>query len=367
MKLTQKPSGIWRVDYIDPKTGARRRESCRTKNKAEANQIAAKLVAGDNPFAKPEAFPVPEKAPVAKLTVETVTMRDLFHHCQKTVWNPERLRSQATLRSNLKVLEPLVGKVLVRDMTKNKLKELSETLFGMGYKAATVKRKMDCVGRAMTTATEWDIDGKPVLVGRPKFPEIKTQADKNQRRNLTEAEEAAMFAAIDKRIEAQPMVDWRRFRMLMQFLLDTGMRLGEALALERKWFSNETGTWFVHIPAHVTKSQKARPVPCTKAVVAMIPALEQQAVGGKLFPYRPATVWQRFNSIRLDVKAAGKEDIDDVVVHSLRHTCLTRLARKHELHRVAQWAGHSSVKITESFYVHLTGTDLEDMVASLED
>ncbi|MBK1968437.1 site-specific integrase [Brevundimonas diminuta] len=366
MKLTQKPSGIWRVDFLDPKTGARRRESTRTRDKTEANRIAAKLIAGDDPFAKPEAFPKP--SPVAtpvKLTVETATMNDLFNHCRATIWSPTRLKSQATLRSNLKVLTSLVGKTRVRDMTQQELVALANSLWGLGYKAATVKRKMDCVGRAITEAQDWMIDGRPVLTGRPRFPKVE-QKDKNQRRNLTEAEEEALFQMIDRRIDLQPMVDWQRYRMLVRFLLDTGMRLGEALAAEPRWFHAESGVWMAHIPASVTKSQKARIIPLTKAVIAMLPVLETSAVGGKLFPYKAATVWQRFNSLRLDVAEHTKQNIDDVVVHSLRHTCLTRLARKHPMHMVSKWAGHSSVTITESFYVHLTGNDLVGMADALQ-
>ncbi len=46
------------------------------------------------------------------------------------------------------------------------------------------------------------------------------------------------------------------------------------------------------------------------------------------------------------MKAAGG-DIDDVVLHTLRHTCITRLALgEMELRRLSMWAGHPDVSIT---------------------
>lgn len=366
MKLVQKPSGIWRVDFIDPVTSARRRVSTGTRDRRTASQFAARLIAGaTRPGALETETPstVEVVTSARRLTAATATMDDLFRHCQLTVWNPKKLRSQATLRSNLKVLKPLIGHETVRSVDASRLVELANTLDRMGYAAATVKRKMDCVGKALSVATDWKIDGELVLLARPKAPKIAQQ--KNQRRNLTDAEEAALFAMLDRRVKLQPTLDWPRFRMLFRFLLDTGMRLGETLKAQVDWFRQDGGTWAIYIPGHATKSGKPRTIPLTEAVVSMLPALRLAAVEGRVFPFREATVWKRFDSLRLDVKENTRENIDDVVIHSLRHTCLTRLARKFPIQLVAQWAGHANVQITISYYSHLTTSDLEVMVGVL--
>ena len=50
--------------------------------------------------------------------------------------------------------------------------------------------------------------------------------------------------------------------------------------------------------------------------------------------------------------------------HTLRHLCLTDLARSGwELHQIATFAGHRATETTLR-YIHLSGRDLADRVAS---
>lgn len=362
MNLVQLPSGMWRVDFVDA-TGERRRLSCRTRDKRKAQLVAAQLMAGNNPWAG-EAEAPEQKAP-ARLTATNATMNDLFDHCLTTVW--ANVRSQATLASNLKVLRPLIGDDVVRSITTARLATLRDDLQRKGYAPATIKRKLDNVGKALTAATEWEIGGLVVLPARPRMPEVKQPKDGvNRRRILSHEEEEALFAAIDRRIEAQPMVDWRRYRLLIRFLLDTGVRLGEAVQARIVWIVHDGEGWVLVIPARVTKGQRERGIPLTQAVVDMLPILNAMAGKGPLFPYSQATVWQRFNSLREDVKQQSGHNIDDVVVHSLRHTCLTRLAQIHPIQLVSLWAGHSNVKITMDYYLHHNTSDLRRMVGTLE-
>ncbi|MCC2980295.1 tyrosine-type recombinase/integrase [Sphingomonas sp. IC4-52] len=65
-----------------------------------------------------------------------------------------------------------------------------------------------------------------------------------------------------------------------------------------------------------------------------------------------------WDNTRHDVKAAGG-DIDDVGLHTLQHTCITRLALgEMELQRLSMWAGHSDVSITAKRYSHLSAQAL---------
>ena len=43
-RLSQKPSGIWRVDFTDPITGKRHRVSCGTRDRGRANLAARKII-----------------------------------------------------------------------------------------------------------------------------------------------------------------------------------------------------------------------------------------------------------------------------------------------------------------------------------
>lgn len=64
-------------------------------------------------------------------------------------------------------------------------------------------------------------------------------------------------------------------------------------------------------------------------------------------------VWYMWSNIRDDVKKLGG-NIDNVGLHTLRHTYITRLALGGlELQRLSMSAGHSDVSITAKRYSHL--------------
>jgi integrase len=69
-----------------------------------------------------------------------------------------------------------------------------------------------------------------------------------------------------------------------------------------------------------------------------------------------------WDNIRSDMKDQGF-DLSEVVLHTMRHTRLTRLAKAGvAIHKISQWAGHSDIKVTWDHYSHLAPTDLLDLV-----
>lgn len=362
MNLREKPSGIWVVDFTDDH-GKRQRVSTETRDKVEARVRAKRILMGLS--AVPEAIPFSGStaaSPQPPRKPSGFTMSDLFRKCELTIWHPREAKSQATIKSNLKVLEGLVGDVLVTDMTAGRLETLSQTLFDKGYAAGTVKRKMDMVGKSLTMATIWEDETtkRPYLLGKPKMPTISSR--NRRERYLSDVEERAVFETIDKRMVSEPTRDWRRFRALMRFLLDTAARLGEALGVEEDDIEVRTigdrELTFVHFRRYRTKNDKPRQLPLSAAVIATLPYLRLAAVGGKLFPLKPATVWYMWDNIRDDLKAQGFE-MDDVVLHSMRHTKLTRLAKAGvSIHKIMLFAGHSDIKVTVDHYAHLDSSDL---------
>ncbi|MFN3573604.1 MAG: tyrosine-type recombinase/integrase [Phenylobacterium sp.] len=357
MNLRQKPNGIWMVDYED-ETGARRRVSTGLRDKAEAKKRAREIVMGIDVPPPPGAAPPKPGTSAAK----GVTMREVFDLCctHDGPWTPRAARSQATIKSTIKVLEPLIGAVPVREVSYARLCELQQELLGRGYAPGTVQRKMHMVGKALSWAVV-----KGLLHARPNMP--KTLKVDSRKRVLLPHEEALIFDLIETRVAAEPQRPWTRFRHLIRYLLDTGCRLGEALATETTWIGQVQGGPAVTIPAHVTKTRKARTVPLTQRVVETLPFLRITSQGGKLFPMKKQTVWYMWDTIREDARLAHKVDLSDVVLHSLRHTCLTRLLQGGlPLERVSDWAGHADVKITAGIYGHLEVADLHVGTSILE-
>lgn len=351
MKLRQKPqSGIWLVDFEHPETGKRQRVSTGTKDRPEALRKARLIVQGlaeeDTPKAAAEAQPKAKRR-------DAMTMRELFDLCLKDAGVWRHSRSMATLHSNLKVMEPLIGDDFVDEMDKARLKEIVRHLEERGYKPATIKRKMDMVGRALTHAVD-----EGIISTRPKGVTIKVENLKS--RVVSYEEEAAIFRALEARIEKEPQRQWARFKHLLAWLLDTGCRLGESLHLREAWIDRVQGDRLVvRIPAEVTKTNKDRSVPLSRRIEDSLPVLRLTAVKGRLFPMVNGTAWYMFATIKEDVAKEGLVNIDDVTLHTMRHTCITRLVKgRMPLIRVSKWAGHADVKITQQRYAHLDEGDL---------
>ncbi|QOC54170.1 tyrosine-type recombinase/integrase [Caulobacter vibrioides] len=356
MKFRKKPSGIWVVDYID-ETGERRRVTTGTRDRAEAHRIGPLIVAGT--YVSPDT--VKTQATDGRMTVD-----ELFRHCELTIWKPGKVKAQATIKSNLKLLRERIGSEPVAEITKKRLEALAEEMEAEGYAPATIKRKLDTLSKALGVAEGLhDTRGRVVITTKPKMPSITVRNYCD--RVLEPDEEAAVFAAIEKRREAEPGRDWQRFGLLIRFMLDTGCRLGEALNARVERIETFSGRTWVTFPIYTTKNDKPRQLPLTRAIEENIELLKAMAgPDGRLFPYSPANVWYKWTNMRDDLAKLGF-DISDVKLHTLRHTCLTKLARTSlPIHKIMQWAGHSSIEITVKRYAHLRPEETMDALHILD-
>lgn len=363
MRLYQKPSGIWAVDYVDG-SGVRRRVSTGRRDKAQARAHAKDIVAGK---VEPEGSPTPSLKPTASAT----TMDALWKRCELTIWHPREIKSLRTLASNLKILRAteivteggrrLFATLDVAEVRYSHLEALAQALFAKGYSPGTVRRKMHMVGASLTMAAKWEL-----IQARPPMPTLPEGGVREE--IISEKLERAIFAAVEARRQAEPNRDWRRYGYLLRFLLDTAVRLGEALATTEHWIEErevpgddgpET-RMVLNIPASVTKSGKGRIIPLSDAIVNALPYLKAQAVKGRLFPYTPGTAqyYWRENLVP-DLTATG-HDMEGIVLHTFRHTKLTRLAKlpNFGIQRVSKWAGHADIKITAKVYAKLDVDDL---------
>lgn len=291
MRLYQKPSGIWAIDYVDS-SGVRRRVSTGRRDKVAARAYAKDLVAGK---VEPEGSPAPAERPQA---TAGVSMDALWKRCELTIWHPRVIKSLRTTASNLKILREVeiefpagtarmvrFANLEVTEVRFTHLEALSLALFGRGCSTGTVRRKMHMVGASLTQAAKWGmIAARPPM---PTFPEGGVRE-----RIIKPEEERAIFAAIEARRQAEPSRDWRRYGYLLRVLMDTACRLGEALAVTADWVEErevdgQTRT-VLNIPAPVTKSGKGRLFPLSDEIIVSLPFLTEQAVKGDCSPTRRA-------------------------------------------------------------------------------
>lgn len=188
------------------------------------------------------------------------------------------------------------------------------------------------------------------------------QRNPNYAQELRNVDMPRIYDAI---IDAEPTQNWWEFKMLTYVLADTGFRMGEALQLgpssinRQRWIDPVTGQelegTFLMLNRYTTKNDKPRQVPVTDRLLRLIPTLNARAKAGRWFPWQPGsnTPLRYLGFIKQDVKARGYS-IDNVTLHTWRHTCATRLAQGGmDLIALRDWLGHGDIKITAGRYIHL--------------
>ena len=188
----------------------------------------------------------------------------------------------------------------------------------------------------LTKAVEWDkLLASPGAAVRP----LKDTGHRD--RILTPDEQRALLAAYEK--------GRRRFvKPIIELLLITGARLGEVLAL--RWDDCRDGYMrFVD-----TKNGHERRLPITSQMVAILAQVPRRH---PMFVFMSGRSGTRYDRILTGFKAALKDagiNPKGVVIHSLRHTALSRMmAAGMDVRTVQEISGHQSFDMLKR-YTHPT-------------
>lgn len=150
--------------------------------------------------------------------------------------------------------------------------------------------------------------------------------------------------------------------LVVRLLLNTGLRVGEALAL--RWDHVDLVQRQLLITR--TKAHKARRIPINAAALEVLEARRLVHTTGPVFSIGMRHLQQlhrdAVNRV-CDQLQLGEEVRTSWVLHTLRHTCLTRLASAGwSAPQLQQFAGHSSLAVTQR-YVHGSAVALPEMPA----
>lgn len=182
-------------------------------------------------------------------------------------------------------------------------------------------------------------------------PLILVSAERRRELTLTKQEEMLMLKAC----ESHPYRN--HLQPFLIFLLDTGCRKSEALKL--RWQSVNLVSRIITIEGMTTKTLKTRQVMITQRLVSELEKL-------RLLPtFNPeGTVFQIKSNVRnsfasiCEIAGVKHGGIDGITLHSLRHTCASRLVQKGMNPQMAgRLLGHSQPQTT---YRYLSA-DLETM------
>ncbi|MCM0084466.1 tyrosine-type recombinase/integrase [Geomonas sp. Red32] len=165
-------------------------------------------------------------------------------------------------------------------------------------------------------------------------------------RVISRDEEVTILALIRGDKPSMRNVFYHETADLIEVLLDTGMRLSEAINLKYEdvnFKANLISIW-------VNKGEKPRSVPMTKRVRHILE--ERQAINGiRVFTITRHQAAHAWNWAR---KRMGLKADKEFVIHALRHTCASRLVNRGvDLYVVKEYLGHSTIQVTER-YAHLS-------------
>ena len=167
----------------------------------------------------------------------------------------------------------------------------------------------------------------------------------------------------------------RRDYLLILFLYHTGLRIGEACRLTVHLVAHDGEPRYeLHLPAHLTKTRKARVIPLNdvaQACVAKLLAFNAER-GFSVAPLAPIFVWKNhrklppreaqriLQKLREEVGLSAK-----ATPHTLRHSFASELVRAGvTLPTVKSLLGHQWLSSTQ-IYTHTSNEERKDAVALL--
>lgn len=264
----------------------------------------------------------------------------------------------------------------IASLTASKIGEFKAHLLGRGNSPKTVNRKLSVLSKLLhLAADDWEVIDR--------IPTMKRFKEKRGRvRWVTEAEEATLIAFFEAgaggcklpggygggmvdgttvpREGAQDMAD------LVAVLIDTGMRLGEALRAQDRDVT-PSGIYIAE-----SKGDAQRTVPLTPraaAILARRTRRDREAharLAGSSKPFgnidgdRAGKLWA------LARNAMGLELDDEFVIHALRHAFAVRMVEAEQDVRVIQYLmGHRKVETT-TIYAHVSNRAAQRAVDAVQ-
>jgi integrase len=253
---------------------------------------------------------------------------------------------------------PYFGRMQLSAVEPRDVKRYVTDVAARGLSRNTTRLALAPVRALFATAVEEGLIRSNPAVG-VRLPVGPVLDDRQRAKALTEEQLAALMRAADPKTA-----------LLIRFLADTGLRIGECVAL--RWRDIDFGRRRVEVRRRLYKGTIGPPKSrYGRRDVPLSPGLAQA-----LWRARPHRVSEadplfsgRRNGKALDsstayraVRAAAlRARLPAVGPHALRHTCATRLFRNGlNAKQVQLWLGHHSPAFTLATYVHLLADDLPD-------
>jgi integrase len=347
----------WEAEFIDPRTGHRKRVSLKTVNKREAEREAGRI----EEAVREGQWKATRKMKWKdfKRKYETEGMFDL---ASATV---------SAFQEAAKKLEKLVRPSTLQSLTEEKLNSFTTHCLMEGLSKHTVARHL----RHLKAALRWAVSQK-LLLECPAFRMPKgTSSGKAKGRAITGEEFERMLEAVPKVVETDQTDSWT---FLLKGLWWSGLRLGEALKLSwdnpKDLMVDLSGKRpFMRIQGTAEKGKKDRILPLAPEAAELlqtVPENERDGLVFKLKWQRAARKPARVDTVSPIITQIGKKagvrvsDTKTASAHDLRRSFGLRWADRVKPHILQQLMRHASVQTTLTFYVQSDADDMAEAVWS---
>jgi integrase len=312
--------------------GKRYREPFKTEAEATAYELTTRA-------AIMQGQEVPKRIVINAPPVGSGTLGAILDYLLTDHW--EKLpRSLKTNKVNIGLVKQAFGKnTHMRDITAARLKEFVSSQEERGSSGSTINRKLAILSKAMTYA----VDNQHITVA-PSLPYQKPGAPRT--RTITPDEEARITNLFARWSEPD-MVDFTTLG------IETGLRLSELLAMEWTSVADNLSRWKVEKGKTRAAIRTVALSPSCRNALVDLRKRHPDEVGPLSFmkvdfENRWRDLWDRMRR---------SLELEDVVIHVMRHTCATRLCAQCrgredlDLVDVQKWMGHSNISQTQK-YVH---------------
>jgi integrase len=256
---------------------------------------------------------------------------------------------------------PTLGRRRLADLGPRDLKRLAAALRAKGLSENSVRLALAPLKAMLADAFEDEVirrnPAAGVSVTKPRA-DIDDGGDEQPKvKALTGDELARLLAEIPE-----------RHRLLFELLAVSGLRIGEALALQ--WRHIDFGRrrllvrrrWYRGTFAAPKSKFGRRDVPLTAAMTQRLWVLRKEVHGtddALVFPSSSATPLGDANLYKVFKPAARRAGVAWASFHTLRHSCATALFRAGKNPKQVQaWLGHHAASFTMDAYVHLLPDDV---------
>jgi integrase len=276
--------------------------------------------------------------------VKTKAFLEHWLDLQRAKWRTEHTYKQTHGLMKRHVFKR-VGHIKLQDLKKSQLMAVFVTMTEKGLSDRSIEKVYKTLRQALGYAVRQDLLVKDPLPVRKDLPK---GADKQERHVLT-TEQMTEFLRV---------ANGSKYYTLFLFLLSTGLRIGEALALEWRHLGGDSvkveqslDEVFNGFKVGSPKSESSfRTIKLMPSMVALLQELPRE--GEYVFS---GTGVNRYKSIRLEFKrllaASGLNS--QLTLHDLRDTaCTLMLINNFNPKEVSSLMGHSDVAFTLNRYAH---------------